>query len=88
MRYIIIDKEFVDLQKDFPSLGVFVVEISEDGTVKREVGLDKRNVPIHKYPDKSFRHGRYGVFDLACIDLPPATDNDVSKEFFEQCWNS
>lgn len=88
MRYIKIDEGFVDLKKDFPSLGDFFVEINDDGAMNREVGVDKRNVPIHKYPSKDFHLGRYGVFDLNRIDLPPDTDNDISKEFFEQCWNS
>lgn len=65
MNYLKIDKDFVDLREIIPAIDTFLVEIIEDGTVKREVGLDRRNVAIHKYPSKDFRYGRFGLFDLA-----------------------
>jgi hypothetical protein len=60
-------------------------EVADDGHVVREVGFDVKGRVAHKMPSKSYKHGKYGLFDLAVVSLAGRID-EISPELFEQRW--
>ena len=86
-KYLKIDMAFIDLTKVLDTIDTLLIEVNEDGTIIREVGLDSNDQIIHKYPSKDYRYGRYGFFDLASISLSHDVENDISEEKFETYWH-
>ena len=40
-----------------------LIDVGDEGFPLREVGLDEEGAVVHRYPDKRFPDGRYGLFD-------------------------
>ena len=85
-KYLKVDNKFIDLTRILDTIDTLLIEVNEDGTVSREVGLNKTDQIIHKYPSKDFRYGRYGIFDLASISLSKDIEDDFTEETFEKYW--
>ncbi len=87
MKYIRIDRNFVELSKFINVLDYLYVEIEQSGNIVREIGFDQQQNIVHKYPDSKFRHGKYGIFDIATIDFLNIVNNDISEKDFNEIWN-
>lgn len=79
------EKEIDGLEKN-TSIFVIFVEIASDGMVLREVGFDNKGNVVHKCPSENYKHGTYGLFDLARVDVE-SRKNDLTKTEFEELWN-
>ena len=69
MKYLIIDANFIDLNRFQKGLQKIFLEIDDKGSVKREIGFNFDNQIIHVYPSKEYLYGKYGVFDLSIFDI-------------------
>ncbi len=72
---------------DLASIGIAVLltEISANGSVSRELGLNEAGVVVHKCPSDSHSNGTYGHMDLAKIETSDLTSN-FDKSEFERLW--
>jgi len=84
MHYIKITSEDIDLSK-FGPIDLVYLEIDNNGSTLREIGLDNNNMIVHKYPSESFEYGIYGIFDMNAFDLD-SLESEISKENFEKIW--
>jgi len=84
MRYIKIkNNELFDFSTFYPSLNLLIIELDNDGKVTKEIGIDKDNKIMHKFPERErvYRHGQYGIFDLAKFDIVNIEENSSLTEF-------
>lgn len=61
-------------------------EVADDGHVVREIGFDSEGKVAHKSPSHSYKHGRYGLFDLAVISVEDGA-GEISRALFERRWH-
>lgn len=87
MKYLIIDNSFVELTSFIKDLNVLYIEIDKNGSILREIGLNKKGDIIHIYPSDKYKYGKYGIFDLCCFDINKL-ENEIDSDFFERKWNS
>ena len=66
-------------------LSRILTEVSDDGTVMRELGFDVGGNVVHRFPGEPTR-AKYGVFDLAEINRPG--DGDIEAADFELLWTA
>ena len=66
-------------------IDVVLVEIDADGWHSREVGLDGAGRVVHRFPDRRYREGAYGLYDAYPID-PDDDDVPITREEFEEAW--
>jgi len=91
MKYLIIDSNFIELNRFHPDLEKMFFEVDDKGFVKREIGFDSTNHIVHAYPSNNKlygKHRKYGVFDLVMFDMSRIKESDLSKEMFEKNWNN
>jgi hypothetical protein len=82
MRY----KRWTDADGDLEApIAELWTEIDERGEVTREIGLDRDGHVVHLMPAVGFKHGTYGLFDLAPVDPTPAP-SDLAPTQFETVW--
>lgn len=62
-------------------------EIDEAGSVTREIGFDRDGHVVHLMPASGFKHGTYGLFDLALVD-PRPSGSDLAPAQFETTWTA
>lgn len=87
MRYLSWDEGGASgLGKQVPGLVQVWTEVDDAGAVRRELGFDAGGHIAHRFPSEWYRHGTYGLFDSARIELAGAED-DVEPAEFERCWN-
>ncbi len=68
-------------------ISILFTEIDDEGSVKREVGIDESNNVVHMFPSASFSSGVYGIFDNEKVDIS-SLRSDISKDDFERLWES
>lgn len=86
MKYIIVRNNWVDLSAFQPNLETILLEINENGFVKREIGLDEESEIIHAYPSSKYRYGKYGIFDLNSFDISDIEES-LNQAEFEAKWD-
>lgn len=86
MKYLTIDNNFIELSKFQKDLVTLLLEVDNNGTIKKELGLNVQNQIIHSFPSQKFRFGKYGIFDLNLFDLSSVED-DISREEFYNYWD-
>lgn len=76
-----------DIEKLSEDEGIIILytEIDLDGSVRREIGLNKEGKVIHKCPSKLYRYGTYGLFDNQKVIIT-GTRSLITKEEFEKLW--
>lgn len=60
-------------------------EVDDTGTVRRELGFDSEGHIAHRCPSSFYRHGRYGLFDMAPVEIA-GTQNELDPTEFEEAW--
>ncbi len=68
-------------------ISILFTEIDDEGSVKREVGIDKSNKVVHMFPSGSFSYGVYGIFNNEKVGISRLR-SDISKVDFEELWES
>jgi hypothetical protein len=66
-------------------LSRILTEVDDDGCVSRELGFDVQGNIVHRFPGEPTR-AEHGVFDLAKIGTPDASDMEL--EDFERLWSA
>lgn len=87
MKYIKIDLNSFDLKEFYSDLYLLFIEIDNNGIVKREIGLNNKDLIIHKYPNINYKYGLYGIFDLQIFDIN-SIDNELSEKEFNKLWGN
>lgn len=86
MRYIKLNNEFVNFNEFVEGIYEVFIELSSSGEVQREIGINSDSNIIHKFPSDDFEYGKYGIFDLAKINLSENDLNELTKDDFEILW--
>ena len=86
MKYVVVERDFIDLSQFYHDLVELVLEIADDGRVLKEIGLNKDKSIIHVFPSRKYEYGKYGIFDSNLFDASLLTDELQSSEFYSY-WN-
>ena len=82
MRYVIFSEDEITGLKE-RGLASVLLEISNDGSVLREVGLDSEGKVAYVYPG-SKRYGKSGLFDNAIVEVLTGHGSLNSDKFNEK----
>ena len=87
MRYLSWDERGASgLAKQVPGLAQVWTEVDDAGAVRRELGFDAEGHIAHRFPSDWYRHGTYGLFDSARIEVA-GTEGDIEPAEFERRWD-
>ena len=64
---------------------VLYTELDNDGNVRREIGFNKSDEVVHRFPSRLYRYGTYGLFDNQKVVIIDGYSN-VTKDEFEKLW--
>jgi hypothetical protein len=65
---------------------VLYTEVNRDGSVSREIGIDKSGRVVHKFPSTAFQQGEYGIFDNQKVEISQNTPT-ITRTEFEKAWS-
>jgi len=85
MRYLEITADFIDFTAFSKDLKRVFVEIDDKGFANREIAINDKEELVHVYPSINYEYGKYGLLDVASIDVGDVDDN-IKKWFFEELW--
>lgn len=85
MKYLKVDRDFIDFSLFSAEIEYLFVEIDLNGIINREIGVNSHNNIVHKYPSTDYKHGAYGIMDLVSLVLD--FESNLSKERFELFWS-
>jgi hypothetical protein len=60
-------------------------EVDDTGTVSRELAFDSEGHIGHRCASSFYRHGTYGLFDMAPVEIA-GTQNELDPHEFEETW--
>lgn len=63
---------------------LLLVEVDENGSVGREIGMDRHERIIHIHPGHG-KYGKYGILDGNIVDTT-ISRKTVEQEKFEELW--
>lgn len=86
MKYIIVDSNLADLSIFQQDLVKILIEIDNEGHVKREIGFNGNGEVVHAFPSKKYKYGKYGIFDLNLFEYSSVID-DSNIIDFENEWS-
>jgi hypothetical protein len=87
MRYLSWDEGSASgLGSQAPGLVQVWTEVDDAGVVCRELGFDAEGHIAHRCPSDWYRHGTYGLFDSARIEVV-GTEDDIEPAEFERRWD-
>lgn len=77
------EKDIKGLNSD--GINCVYTEVNEKGQVLKEIGVDRDGKIVHRWPSSTSRLWKYGIFDLAQIDVSVKTT--LREETFNRMWN-
>jgi hypothetical protein len=66
-------------------MAVLHVEVGDDGSVHRELGLNTVGAIVHRYPGTP-TVARHGLFDLQSFEAEARSDDDMPAAQFAALW--
>ncbi len=81
LRYVLLEERLAEPDEGITQM---YVEVGDDGTVQRELGLDTSGSVVHRTPSDAHRHGERGFWDL--VTVPTDLGTDVPAAEFERMW--
>jgi len=85
MFYLKWSRNDIDGLEQFNGIVTLLTEINKEGIVTKEIGLDKNNKIVHKFPSRNHTYGKYGIFDNQAVDIRNKNINFTKKEF-DRVW--
>lgn len=79
-----IPKANPDIEKLYPQITTWLVEVGEDSYPQREIALDKEGLVLFCTPDE--RNTGFWT-DMGVQQFPKSKFNSITKEYFESLWH-
>jgi len=86
MPYVVFGESDIGKSDRLAGIVRIFLDLDDRGRPKREVALDADGKVVHRFPDRRFKEGTYGMFDGTFVSLTSG-EGEISKAAFEEAWN-